>query len=170
MLYTSSVISCNLSPLSFQSCSPVPHQRLGQVSKIAFPKAPTKLSAVIQTYKYGIALKSLHTRPLLKFSSSFFNTRNLKAQAVKREEPLEKAVDGDSREQGGGWTTSILLFALWAALMYYVFNLTPNQTPVSYPQFFYFLVVLLQVESLLTQRKQTAVLMQRMSIKVKQVL
>ncbi|QCD98783.1 hypothetical protein DEO72_LG7g60 [Vigna unguiculata] len=27
------------------------------------------------------------------------------------------------------WTTSFLLFLLWAALIYYVFFLTPNQTP-----------------------------------------
>jgi len=35
---------------------------------------------------------------------------------------------------GGGklsdWTTSVLLFGLWAGLMYYVFQLAPNQTPV----------------------------------------
>nr|AFK43448.1 unknown [Lotus japonicus] len=31
--------------------------------------------------------------------------------------------------QGRDWTTSILLFFLWAALMYYVFFLSPDQTP-----------------------------------------
>jgi len=34
---------------------------------------------------------------------------------------------------GGGklsdWTTSVLLFGIWAGLMYYVFQLAPNQTP-----------------------------------------
>ncbi|QCE07027.1 hypothetical protein DEO72_LG9g2042 [Vigna unguiculata] len=29
------------------------------------------------------------------------------------------------------WTTSFLLFLLWATLIYYVFFLTPNQTPIS---------------------------------------
>ncbi|KAH7684144.1 hypothetical protein IHE45_05G226700 [Dioscorea alata] len=28
------------------------------------------------------------------------------------------------------WTTSVLLFGFWAGLMFYIFQLTPNQTPV----------------------------------------
>ncbi|KAF0892005.1 hypothetical protein E2562_012485, partial [Oryza meyeriana var. granulata] len=41
---------------------------------------------------------------------------------------------GSSRGGGGGgslsdWTTSVLLFGIWAGLMYYVFQLAPNQTP-----------------------------------------
>ncbi|KAJ0111347.1 hypothetical protein Patl1_01806 [Pistacia atlantica] len=32
-------------------------------------------------------------------------------------------------QEGRDWTTSILLFVLWGGLMYYVFNLSPNQTP-----------------------------------------
>jgi len=36
------------------------------------------------------------------------------------------------------WTTSFLLFLLWAALIYYVFFLTPNQTPVCSSLFFPF--------------------------------
>ena len=47
-------------------------------------------------------------------------------------------VEGESGGSGGGgnggegrdWTTSILLFVLWAGLMFYVFNFAPNQTPV----------------------------------------
>lgn len=38
---------------------------------------------------------------------------------------------GGNEENGGDWTTSILLLGLWGVLMFYVFNLTPNQTPVS---------------------------------------
>nr|GFB49361.1 putative cardiolipin synthase [Tanacetum cinerariifolium] len=30
---------------------------------------------------------------------------------------------------GGGGTTSFLILVLWSGLMYYVFNLAPNQTP-----------------------------------------
>ncbi|KAG5076789.1 hypothetical protein JHK82_055484 [Glycine max] len=40
----------------------------------------------------------------------------------------ESEVGGNSNNPRD-WTTSILLFLLWAALMYYVFFLTPNQTP-----------------------------------------
>ncbi|CAK7349147.1 unnamed protein product [Dovyalis caffra] len=38
------------------------------------------------------------------------------------------AVDG-GKEGGRDWTTSILLFVFWGGLIYYVFNLTPDQTP-----------------------------------------
>lgn len=35
---------------------------------------------------------------------------------------------------GGGslsdWTTSVLLFGVWAGILFYVFQLSPNQTPV----------------------------------------
>jgi hypothetical protein len=39
--------------------------------------------------------------------------------------PLEQEEEGKR-----DWTTSILLFLLWAALIYYVSFLSPNQTPV----------------------------------------
>lgn len=42
----------------------------------------------------------------------------------------ESEVSGSEGVDGRDWTTSILLFFLWAALMYYVFFLSPNQTPV----------------------------------------
>lgn len=40
-----------------------------------------------------------------------------------------EAGDGGGGVEGRDWTTSFLLFVLWAGLMYYVFNLSPNQTP-----------------------------------------
>lgn len=58
-------------------------------------------------------------------------------QQQNREDPSSKSgVDeeeklGGNEENGGDWTTSILLLGLWGVLMFYVFNLTPNQTPVS---------------------------------------
>ncbi|KAI3809685.1 hypothetical protein L1987_19283 [Smallanthus sonchifolius] len=36
---------------------------------------------------------------------------------------------GGGGDGGGGRTTSFLIFLLWGGLMYYVFNLAPNQTP-----------------------------------------
>lgn len=58
-------------------------------------------------------------------------------QQQSREDPSSKSgVDeeeklGGNEENGGDWTTSILLLGLWGVLMFYVFNLTPNQTQVS---------------------------------------
>lgn len=49
----------------------------------------------------------------------------------KSEEGLESEPDkSDNVAEGGNWTTSFLLFLLWGVLLYYVFNLAPNQTPV----------------------------------------
>jgi hypothetical protein len=51
---------------------------------------------------------------------------------------LAKAQIGGGGGGGGGggqlsdWSTSVLLFGIYAGLMYYVFQLAPNQTPVRY--------------------------------------
>ncbi|KAL0307251.1 UNVERIFIED_CONTAM: hypothetical protein Sradi_6142400 [Sesamum radiatum] len=49
-------------------------------------------------------------------------------------EENELLADGGTGGDGGGeerdWTTSFLLFAFWAGLMYYVFFLAPDQTPL----------------------------------------
>lgn len=43
---------------------------------------------------------------------------------------LDKDATGGGKEGERDWTTSILLFVFWGGLIYYVFNLTPDQTPV----------------------------------------
>lgn len=57
-------------------------------------------------------------------------------EAVSKEEEKEAVVSGGDGGGGGGveerdWTTSLLIFVLWAGLIYYVFVLAPNQTPVT---------------------------------------
>lgn len=50
-------------------------------------------------------------------------------------EEKEKNLVGRSGDGGGsasGWVTSVLLFGLWTGLMYYVFQIAPNQTPVGF--------------------------------------
>ncbi|WCJ21330.1 hypothetical protein M5689_003491 [Euphorbia peplus] len=42
---------------------------------------------------------------------------------------LDSDKDSDNGKDGRDWTTSILLLPLYGALMYYVFQLAPNQTP-----------------------------------------
>uniref|UniRef100_A0ACD5ZU35 Uncharacterized protein n=1 Tax=Avena sativa TaxID=4498 RepID=A0ACD5ZU35_AVESA len=42
---------------------------------------------------------------------------------------VPKTGGGGDGEQLSDWTTSVLLFGIWAGLMYYVFQLAPNQTP-----------------------------------------
>ena len=51
--------------------------------------------------------------------------------AAEKGSPVEgESGGGGNGGEGRDWTTSILLFVLWAGLMFYVFNLAPNQTPV----------------------------------------
>ncbi|MQM18465.1 hypothetical protein Taro_051458, partial [Colocasia esculenta] len=47
---------------------------------------------------------------------------------LPEEGPVDR-VNGGGGDGGEDWTTSVLLFVLWAGLMYYVFQLTPDQTP-----------------------------------------
>uniref|UniRef100_A0A0D9X6Y8 Cardiolipin synthase N-terminal domain-containing protein n=1 Tax=Leersia perrieri TaxID=77586 RepID=A0A0D9X6Y8_9ORYZ len=56
-----------------------------------------------------------------------------KAEAVAAAAAARIAAAAAGGGGGGGslgdWTTSVLLFGIWAGLMYYVFQLAPNQTP-----------------------------------------
>ncbi|XP_039853786.1 uncharacterized protein LOC120712132 isoform X2 [Panicum virgatum] len=53
----------------------------------------------------------------------------------KREAAAAAAAARIASGSGGGggklsdWTTSVLIFGIWAGLMYYIFQLAPNQTP-----------------------------------------
>ncbi|ESQ37012.1 hypothetical protein EUTSA_v10002607mg [Eutrema salsugineum] len=49
----------------------------------------------------------------------------------------------ETQDGGRDWTSSVLLFALWGALLYYCFNLAPDQTPT---QDLYFLKKLLNLK------------------------
>ncbi|KAK0588755.1 hypothetical protein LWI29_005026 [Acer saccharum] len=63
-----------------------------------------------------------------------------KNQNLEEEKEEEPGLDGKGSsvlESGDGvqegkrnWTTSILFFVLWGVLIYHVFNLTPDQTPL----------------------------------------
>ncbi|KAL0536889.1 hypothetical protein IC582_025852 [Cucumis melo] len=65
--------------------------------------------------------------------------------AAEKGSPVEgESGGGGNGGEGRDWTTSILLFVLWAGLMFYVFNLAPNQTPSTD---LYFLKKLLNLKS-----------------------
>jgi hypothetical protein len=72
---------------------------------------------------------------------SSIKSSRLDTQIEVKEEEV-KVSDGGGGDGGDGnnwsdWVTSGLLFGLWAGLMYYVFQLAPNQTPVQFSQFYY---------------------------------
>ncbi|GAB4825315.1 hypothetical protein Ancab_008187 [Ancistrocladus abbreviatus] len=84
---------------------------------------------------------SNHKSPILpgvrrgvpQICNSSKSTPSLDDPDVEKEASVEKGINnsgGSGMGEGGrDWTTSILLFLLWSALLYYVFNLSPNQTP-----------------------------------------
>lgn len=115
-----------------------------------FPSLPlknpySKTSLQTQNLKPRIS----HSKTALKVST-FWGAHNGKASiftfhkghlqicqstlnSQKPEDPVLNEGDSLISENGAdekNWTTSILLFVLWGVLLYYVFNLSPNQTPV----------------------------------------
>ncbi|TQD75909.1 hypothetical protein C1H46_038540 [Malus baccata] len=68
--------------------------------------------------------------------TSIFTSQNEKCrlqicQSTLNDQKPEDPVlsEGENGDAGKNWTTSILLFVLWGALMFYVLTLSPNQTP-----------------------------------------
>ncbi|MED6217098.1 hypothetical protein PIB30_014556 [Stylosanthes scabra] len=58
------------------------------------------------------------------------HSSSLKNQQQEEESKVGGSNNGNGNGNGGrDWTTSILLFFFWAGILYYVFLLTPNQTP-----------------------------------------
>ncbi|XP_073118083.1 uncharacterized protein [Elaeis guineensis] len=71
---------------------------------------------------------SVGRRALLQICRDSNESKNFGGSfLVEKEIAVERSGDGDG--SANNWTTSILLFGLWAGLMYYVFQLAPNQTP-----------------------------------------
>lgn len=122
MLASGSLISCNFSP--FLSSSP--NTKPTRHSLISFPgNSPKPLNFPKRSTKFS-PYSLFPQKGALQICSCSKGTPKL-------EEPVAENEIATSDGSGGGderdWTTSILLFLLWAALMYYVFNLTPDQTP-----------------------------------------
>lgn len=125
MLPNTSLISCNYSalpsiPLETPKCRALPCRSLVRRNCNLIP-----------------AISFLETvGPCI--SKPTISSVGRRAFHICRSTSNSKHTDGTGEAGGGGggvegrdWTTSFLLFVLWAGLMYYVFNLSPNQTPVS---------------------------------------
>ncbi|GMI98586.1 hypothetical protein like AT2G04360 [Hibiscus trionum] len=88
-----------------------------------------------RTSNFSVFLKPHNHKPLislfqqkggLQVCQSTLNTQN-----SEEETGQDKGLsdNNNNNKEGRDWTTSVLLFVLWGALMYYVFNLAPGQTP-----------------------------------------
>ncbi|KAF8410880.1 hypothetical protein HHK36_003417 [Tetracentron sinense] len=132
MLPNCSLISCNFS--SFPSLSlknpnlRIPLKSLPN-SQNPIPRIPF-LKTTNPTISLKPALSPFGRQGLLQICQSSFNSQDSKDPILKEGDSGEdQSGNGNYGGDGRDWTTSILLFVLWAALMYYVFMLTPNQTP-----------------------------------------
>ncbi|RWV98220.1 hypothetical protein BHE74_00042556 [Ensete ventricosum] len=122
-------ISCHF-PSSFRS--PVdrqnPKPRSLPLSRIPILGARSRLRTLIPRRVLGIkpVTLPLGKRGLLQICRDSVEREDFEPGLGEEEKVLaERSGDGG----GSDWTSSVLLFGLWAGLMYYVFQLAPDQTP-----------------------------------------
>lgn len=126
-----------LSRLQTPSCNfPPPHSSSSnRRPRILFerPKFPAHRYPITQSLRTNPAV-FLSIRPsiyLIGTRAQFLTCKDsteAHESGVAAGEDVKRSRDGGGR--GNNWTTSVLLFGLWAVLMFYVFRLSPDQTPV----------------------------------------
>lgn len=137
MLANASLISCNFSKFqSFTLKSPKTRSLL-QVQNlrptISFPKTRTGFSILFRNQNCKTFIFPFQQKGLPQICQSTLNGQNPEDQTLNDGNGLESKLGKSGNvAEGRDWTTSILLFVLWGALLYYIFNLAPNQTPVLY--------------------------------------
>ena len=132
MLAKANVISCNFSTLPLFSLRNQRSQIRIQTPNVELRKSPQKLALASCNFLTPLngktCVSSFRKKNCLQIRHSSLNPQNLEDPDLRKEESGGGG-DGNGGEERN-WTGSILLFALWSALMYYVFFLSPNQTPV----------------------------------------
>uniref|UniRef100_A0A2P2MLU1 Cardiolipin synthase N-terminal domain-containing protein n=1 Tax=Rhizophora mucronata TaxID=61149 RepID=A0A2P2MLU1_RHIMU len=116
MLANSSLVSCNYaSSLAFHSPGP----RFPIQTQTSNPKfSPLLLKASFTSLK------------ATRFPFPKKGDLQVSCHGVLNDSEKDEVLEGEANgKEGRDWTTSILLLAFWVAVLYYVFFLTPNQTP-----------------------------------------
>lgn len=124
MLESINLISCNFSRLP--------------------PLKPSRLAQTLRESRNLIVIQSRASSPFLK-SDKILHRNNRRfpkyekkgffhvcKSSLNNTDPEKTEIQDEGRD----WSSSVLLFALWGALLYYCFNLAPDQTPVSTIFFF----------------------------------
>nr|XP_016464553.1 PREDICTED: uncharacterized protein LOC107787485 isoform X2 [Nicotiana tabacum] len=137
MLANSSLISSNFSSLLFLKNKKVN-------TKPSFPKSAKFKNPKTQFFKNSIYSNNYINTKISVFGKkgrlyichSSLNFQNQEDPIMKKDTDVSTEISGGSNNGGSGgdqwdWTTSFLLFGLWGGLMYYVFFLAPNQTPLT---------------------------------------
>lgn len=135
LLANANLISCNFS--TFPSSLPPKTSLQTQNLKPRIPHSKT--ASKVSTFSKPNGKASIFTfhKGHLQICHSTLNSQKPEDPVLNEGEPLKVENGGDEKN----WTTSILLFLLWGALMFYVFTLSPNQTPVNVESRFLNIVV-----------------------------
>ncbi|KAK6238709.1 hypothetical protein QUC31_004178 [Theobroma cacao] len=123
MLASTNLICCNFSHLPQDSTklkTSIQARNLSQQSLLLLKRT----SVFVKPHSRQALTFPFHRKGVLQICRSTLNTQN-----SEEETSQDKGSSVDNGKEGRDWTTSILLFVLYGALMYYVFNLTPDQTP-----------------------------------------
>ncbi|KAI3831718.1 hypothetical protein MKW92_047672 [Papaver armeniacum] len=128
MLPNLNLISCNLSSSpSLLLIKPVNSRNSFQ----SIPKSQFAVSKVSFFINHRISLKPCNNLPVsaafspfkrpgfLQIYRSSFSIKNSENDVLKKSTSDESKLGNSGNNNGGDWTTSILLFGLWAGLMYY---------------------------------------------------
>lgn len=138
---SSNIVSCNISPLPSKSHSSLSkssfspsksHSSLSTSSSSSFSPSNSPIFKPISSPTF-FKLFLNHKKGHLQLRRSSPNTQTPQDPPLISSSEEDKQLPGNGDDGGGeerDWTTSFLLFAFWAGLMYYVSFLAPNQTPV----------------------------------------
>ncbi|XP_008229787.1 PREDICTED: uncharacterized protein LOC103329132 [Prunus mume] len=111
--------------------------------RISHSKITSKVSIFSGTHNGKTSIFTFQKGPL-QICQSTLNSEKPEDPVLNESASLESELGkSENGADGGSWTTSVLLFVLWGALLYYVFNLAPDQTP---SQDMYFLKKLLNLK------------------------
>ncbi|XP_062107117.1 uncharacterized protein LOC133818338 isoform X2 [Humulus lupulus] len=133
MLANASLISCNFSKFSSLTLKSPETRNFLQTQnlkpRISIPRTSFGFS-IFRSQDYKTFIFPLQQKGLSQTCRSTLNGENQEDPGLNEGDSLEnKPTESGNVAEGRDWTTSILLFVLWGALLYYVFNLAPNQTP-----------------------------------------
>ncbi|KAK9285022.1 hypothetical protein L1049_024204 [Liquidambar formosana] len=128
MLANSSVISCNFSISSLPLKTPNLRTLFQSPPKT---QNPNRTISFLRPCKCATPIfLSRKKKGLLRICQSSLNSQNSEDPVSEKRNSGGSEVAGNGGDgDGGDWITSVLLFVLWGSLIYYVFNLAPNQTP-----------------------------------------
>lgn len=138
MLANTSVIPSNFSSLLFLKNKKV-NTRISfpNSAKIKNPKTHFFKNSIYNYNYINTKISVFGKKGRLYICHSSLNFQNQEDPIMEKDTDVSNEVSGGSNNGASGgdqwdWTTSFLLFGLWGGLMYYVFFLAPNQTPVSH--------------------------------------